>query len=165
MVGTEGLVGVPIILGAETSPYQVEVQVSGEAFKIGVDILRAEFNRRLILHEMILRYVYVLIVQLSQSAVCNRFHKMEERLCRWLLVTRDRVKANEFYLTQQDMSDMMGTHRPNVTVAANALKKARLIRYTRGQLTILDETGLEAAACECYRIVKDKYDQLCGTGE
>ena len=163
MVGNEGMVGVTTILGARNSPYQAEVQVVGEAFKMRVNVLRTEFNRSSVLHELLLRYMYVLIVQLSQSAVCNRFHKVEERLCRWLLVTRDRVQANKFHLTQQDLSDMVGSHRPNVTVVANALQKARLIHYNRGRVTLLDEAGLESSACECYRIVKEKYDQLYGS--
>jgi CRP-like cAMP-binding protein len=163
MVGNEGIVGVTAILGASSSPYQAEVQVTGDAFKMKADVLRTEFNRSSVLHEMLLRYMYVLIVQLSQSAVCNRFHKVEERLCRWLLVTRDRVKASEFQLTQQDLSHMIGSHRPSVTVVANALQKARLIRYNRGLVTLLDEAGLESSACECYRLVKEKCDHFYTT--
>ena len=160
MVGNEGMIGIPIILGADIMPYQAEVQVEGDALKMRAEALKREFDQGGELQKLLLLYTNVLIAQLAQSALCNRFHTVGERLCRWLLITSDRVKSNEFKLTQDDLSHMMGSHRPNVTVAARVLQNAGLIHYSRGQITIIDRDGLEAAACECYRIVKQKFDQM-----
>jgi CRP-like cAMP-binding protein len=160
MVSEEGMVGVLIILGGDTSPYQAEVQVEGDAMKLRIDVLKAEFARGGMLQTLLLRYIYTLIAQISQSAVCNRFHTVGERLCRWLLMTHDCVKSNQFNITQEYLAQMMGSHRPNVTVAARALQQIGLIEYKRGQMTIIDQRGLQSAACECYAIVKERLDDL-----
>jgi CRP-like cAMP-binding protein len=160
MVSNEGMAGVPIIFGIDRVPYQVEVQIEGYGLKLKAEVLKEAFNDRGVIHTLLLRYAYLLIAQITQSAVCNRFHTVRERLCKWLLVARDRVKSNEFTLTQEDLSEMIGSHRPNVTVAARALQKAGLIRYRRGKITILDPAGLENSACECYGVMRDRFEEF-----
>jgi CRP-like cAMP-binding protein len=160
MVGSEGMVGIPVVLGFDTIPWRAEVQIAGDGIKMSAEVLRNEFNRGGSLQVLLHRYMYLLIIQLSQSAVCNRFHKVGERLCRWLLVAGDRAQSDEFNLTQEHISLMMGSHRPSVSVAARSLQEAGLIRYNRGQIAIVDRQGLEACSCECYTIVKDKFRQL-----
>jgi CRP-like cAMP-binding protein len=154
MVSNEGVVGIPIILGVNTSPYLVKAQISGNALRVRAELLKSEFNRGGPLHEFILRYTYTLIGQISQSAACNRFHTLEERLCRWLLISQDRVKSDTLTLTQEILSHMVGASRTNVTEAAYALKRAGLISYTRGNVHILNRQALESSACECYNVVK-----------
>lgn len=156
MVGNEGVVGLPAILRAYRTPYQVMVQIRGRAMRIRADSLRAEFDRGGRLQDVLLRYTYTLLTQVSQSAVCNHFHTVEQRLSRWLLVARDRVHSNEFSLTHEVVSHMLGIPRTNVTMRAGALQQKGLIRYSRGKITIVDPGGLEAAACECYRMVKEE---------
>lgn len=153
MVGKEGLIGVPIILRVGITPYRSMVQITGDALSLKADALRAEFARSARLQDLLLRYTHTLLTQVSQSAVCNRFHTTEARLSRWLLVTRDRVDSDSFHLTQELISHMLGTPRTVVTVAANKLQDAGLIRYKRGSITILNPQGLENAACECYGVV------------
>ena len=160
MVGNEGMVGVPVILGVNSMPYQVTVQVQGTALRMGVNLLREAFTQRGIFHDRILLYVYDLITQLSQSASCNRFHTVRQRLCRWLLITSDRAKLNHFRLTQEVISDMLGARRQGINEAASEIKQLGLISYYRGHITILDREGLEAASCECYKIIKESYDQV-----
>jgi len=156
MVGNEGVVGLPAILGVHKAPYRVTVQIRGHASVVRADVLRAAFHRGGRLQDVLLRYTYTLLAQISQSAVCNHFHKVEQRLSRWLLVARDRVHSNEFQLTQEIISHMLGIPRTNVTMRAGALQQKGLIRYSRGKITIVDPRGLEAAACECYRLVKEE---------
>lgn len=156
MVGNEGIVGLPAILRIHKNPYRVNVQVRGRAMKVKATAIQEEFNRRGRLQDVLLRYTYTLLAQISQSAVCNHFHTVEQRLSRWLLVTRDRVHSNEFPLTQEVISHMLGIPRTNVTMRAGALQKRQVIRYSRGKITITDPRGLEAAACECYRMVKEE---------
>lgn len=153
MVGNEGMVGIPIILRVGISPYVCMVQITGDALSIKADALRAEFNRNTRLQDLLLRYTHAVLAQVSQAAVCNRFHTIEARLARWLLVTRDRVGSDSFQLTQELISHMLGTPRTVVTTAANKLQDAGLIRYKRGSITILDVPRLESAACECYGVV------------
>jgi CRP-like cAMP-binding protein len=153
MVGKEGVVGVPIILRVGVMPYRSMVQIAGDALSIKADVMRAEFTRSARFQDLLLRYTHALLTQVSQSAVCNRFHTTEARLGRWLLVTRDRVGSDSFQLTQEFIAHMLGTPRTVVTVAANKLQDAGLIRYKRGQISILDPRMLEAAACECYGVV------------
>lgn len=157
MVGNEGMIGIPIIMGARVTPYEVIVQAQGTAMKIRGDLLRAELHNRGKLQDLLLHYTYSLILQLSQSAVCNRFHSVEKRLCRWLLTTRDRVKSDNFRLTHEFMAHMLGSRRQGVTESANALQKAGLITYNRGYLTILNSKRLELTSCECYKIIKDAH--------
>ena len=161
MVGNEGMLGIPVVLGGDTTPYQAEVQIAGDGLKMKAHVLRDIFSQGGTLQELLLRYTNLLIGQLSQSAVCNRFHTVGQRLCRWLLVARDRVDSDNFKLTQEYLSQMMGSHRPNVTVAARTLQEMGLINYNRGQISILDRQRLEAYACECYSVVKERFDEFC----
>jgi CRP-like cAMP-binding protein len=153
MVGSEGVVGIPVILRTTTAPYQLMVQLPGNAVRIRGEALREAFNRGGVLQELLLRYTHSLLVQVTQSAACNRFHTVEERLCRWLLVSRDRVQTDTIQLTQEFLSHMLGVPRTSVTATAVALRKAGLISYARGRITILNRQRLEEAACECYKAV------------
>jgi CRP-like cAMP-binding protein len=161
MVGNEGMIGLPIILRSNKTPYQMMVQIKVEsAVRVKASVLRNEFNRGGKLQDLLLQYTHVLLTQLTQSAICNRFHTVEQRLGRWLLIARDRVNSNTVNLTQEIISHMLGTQRTGVTMAAVALQKMNLIQYSRGKITILDADGLESVACECYEIVKDEFDNF-----
>jgi CRP-like cAMP-binding protein len=153
LVGDEGVVGVSAVLGAKRTPYQAVVQVGGEALRIKADVLKEEFQHNETLQDMLLCYVYLLLTQVIQSAVCNHFHSAQQRLCRWLLLTSDRARTDSLPLTQEFISHMLGTPRTSVTAIAKELQDAGLISYSRGQITLLDRPGLEAAACECYQVV------------
>jgi CRP-like cAMP-binding protein len=155
VVGDEGLVGIPAILKVSATPYQVIVQVPGRAMRVGAEVLVHEFKRDGPLQEMLLRYLHSLICQISQSAACNRFHLIEQRICRWLLISHDRVKSDELPLTQEALSHMLGATRTNVTQAAAKLKKAGLIQYRHGNIKILRRQGLEELSCECYRVITE----------
>jgi CRP-like cAMP-binding protein len=155
-VGNEGVIGLPAILRTHKSPYRVIVQIRGRAIRIRANPLRGEFDRGGRLQDVLLRYTYMLLMQISQSAVCNHFHTVEQRLSRWLLVTRDRGHSNEFHLTQEVISQMLGIPRTNITMRVGALQRKGLIRCGRGKITIVDPDGLEHAACECYRMVKEE---------
>ncbi|HKC63416.1 MAG TPA: Crp/Fnr family transcriptional regulator [Pyrinomonadaceae bacterium] len=155
MVGNEGVVGVPVALGVEKAPYQIEVQIPGRALQVKSEVLVEEFNRGGQLQDMVLRYIHFLVTQIAQSAACNRFHTNEQRLCRWLLIARDRVKSDTLHLTHEAVSHMLGATRANVTTAAINLKRAGLIDYHRGNIEIVDRQGLETAACECYRHITE----------
>lgn len=154
MVGTEGVIGIPAILRINHTPYQVKVQIPGSAVRVRATIVREVFDGCGQLQDLLLRYTHALLTQVTQSAVCNRFHTVEERLCRWLLVTRDRVDSDTFYLTQESLSHMLGAPRTSITMVAVALQRTGLIAYSRGKITILDREGLSAESCECYRLVK-----------
>jgi CRP-like cAMP-binding protein len=156
MVGNEGMVGIPAILRTNIIPYRVMVQIPGRGMRLRADVLSGEFNKGGRLQDMLLRYTHTVLSQISQSAVCNYFHTVEQRLCRWLLVTRDRVHSNKFCLTQEVISHMLGVPRTNVTMRAGALQQKGLIRYSRGKISIIDPRGLEEAACECYEVVKEE---------
>ncbi len=155
MIGNEGMTGIPIILRSSAAPYQVMVQLAGNALRIRGDALREEFNRGGKLQDVLLRYTHSLLIQVAQSAACNRFHTVEERLCRWLLVSRDHVQTDTIQLTHEFLSHMLGVPRTSITMIAVGLHKEGLIRYSRGRLTILNRRGLEAASCECYRRVRE----------
>jgi len=159
VVGKEGIVGTPAILEAKTMPYQVIAQVEGSALMIKASALRDEFLRGGLLHHLLLRYASALLVQIAQSVACNRFHSLEERLCRRLLVIHDCVESNEFRLTQEFLSHILGARRQGITEIASHLQKKGFIRYLNGNVTILDHRGLESCSCECYRIVKEAYAQ------
>ncbi len=163
LVGTDGVVGVHLFLGADTTPNRAVVVVGGEAFRMRVKTLREEFALGGPLQWQLLRYTQALITQISQTAVCNRLHVAEQRLCRWLLMCHDRVGTNELQMTQEFISNMLGGRRETVTVAAGRLQDAGLIRYVRGHITILDRKGLEASVCECYPVVAAECDQLSAT--
>jgi CRP-like cAMP-binding protein len=151
MVGNEGMLGIPTILRVGITPHRSMVHIPADALRISSDVLKREFDRNAQLQDLLLRFTQALLTQISQSVVCNRFHTVETRLGRWLLITNDRVKEETFYLTQEFISQMLGTPRTVVTIAANKLQDAGLIRYRRGKITILDRPGLESVACGCYR--------------
>lgn len=159
-VGNEGMVGIPVFLGADTIPGKAFSQIPGTAMRMKADVFKEKVNQGNPLHNLLQRYTQALFNQVAQSVACNRLHSIEERCCRWLLMTRDRVESDEFPLTQEFLSLMLGVRRPSVSVVAAILQKAGLIRYSRGKITILDREGLEAATCECYRIVKDEFNRL-----
>jgi CRP-like cAMP-binding protein len=162
LVGNEGVVGIALFMGGDTTPNRAIVQVAGEALRLRASILRAEFMRAGAVQLALLRYTQALITQISQTAVCNRLHAIEQRLCRWLLLTRDRVPSDAIQMTQEFIAHMLGVRREGVTLAARDLQEAGLIRYVRGHITILDRPGLEATACECYRVVKAEFTRLLG---
>jgi CRP-like cAMP-binding protein len=153
MTGNEGFIGVGAVLRVNKAPFRVVVQIPCKAMRVRADLLVSAFNRGGLLQDLMLRYLHALLMQVTQSAACNRFHTIQERMCRWLLIGHDRVKANRLQMTQESLSHMVGATRTNVTLAANQLKKAGLITYTRGNIEILDRAGLEARSCECYRII------------
>lgn len=158
MVGREGMLGIPLALGVSDSPVRALVLGSGMALRMTSAHFRNEFQQNLLLRREVYRYTYELMVQLTQTAACNRFHRVEARLARWLLMTRDRMQSNRFHLTQDLLGDMLGVRRVGVTKAAGALRLRKLIGYNRGEISILDGDGLEAAACQCYQIVKGMHD-------
>jgi CRP-like cAMP-binding protein len=162
MAGNDGVVGVALFLGGDTTPNRGVVQIAGGAYRMKARDLRDEFARGGALQRVLLRYTQALITQISQTAVCNRLHAVEQRLCRWLLLCHDRVHSDELEMTQEFIANMLGGRRESVTVAAGRLQDAGLIHYARGHIRILDRKGLEAAVCECYRIVQDEFERLAG---
>lgn len=163
LVGNEGMVGISVVLGGGFAPSRALVQIEDGAIKLRADILKREFQRGEVLQQRLLLYTQALFTQVSQSAACNRQHQIEQRLARWLLSVQDCVLSSELPLTQEFIGHMLGTRRSGVTVAANALQKAGMIRYTRGKITILDQKKLEAQACECYRLVQNEFIRLLGS--
>lgn len=159
-VGNEGMVGISILLGADKIPVQAISQMAGDALRMRTEVFKREITPTSPLYGLLLRYTQVLISQLSQTVACNRLHSVEERCCRWLLLCQDRVRSNQFALTQETLAQMLGVRRASVSVVAAILQKAGLIRYSRGKITILDRAGLETASCECYRVVKAEFDRL-----
>lgn len=160
LAGSDGVVGVALFLGGETTPNRAVAQIGGGAFRMKAKVLRDEFKRGGSLQLLLLRYTQALITQISQTAVCNRLHSVEQRLARWLLLCHDRVNSDELQMTQEFISNMLGGRRESVTVAAGHLHDAGLVHYARGHIKILDRNGLEAAVCECYRVVKEEFDRL-----
>lgn len=160
MVGNEGLTGLPLILKTQRMPFRVMVQLPGNAMVMKGNVLREEFNRGGNFQVMLLHYAHTLVTQIAQSAACNRFHSVEKRFCRWLLIARDRVKTDTIHLTQEIISQMLGVPRTAVTMTAVRIQKMGLIRYSRGKITILDRKGLESVSCECYRIVAEEIEHL-----
>lgn len=157
MISSEGLAGISALLRLRTAPYRLMAQLPTNALKIRIDALADEFSRGGRLQDALLRYTHTLLTQVSQSAACNRFHSTEERLCRWLLISRDRVKSDTVPLTQEFISHMLGVPRTSVTMIACKLQRMGLIRYSRGRIRILDGRGLENHSCECYRIVTEEF--------
>lgn len=160
MLGKEGIVGLPVILKNRSIPYDVTVRFRSEALKIKADVFQEEFEKGQVLHEFVLRYLNVLITQISQSSICNRFHTIEATLSRWLLTVQDQINSNTLQLTQQVISQALGVPRTGVTVAAGALQSTGAIRYSRGKIVILDRELLETRSCECYRIIRDELDHF-----
>jgi CRP-like cAMP-binding protein len=160
MVGYEGFVGTALVLKMMRMPYRSMMQIAGQATKIKAESVLDQFDKNLRLRNLVLRYLHVVLTQVSQSAVCNRFHTLEERLCRWLMISRDITNSDEIPLTQELLSQMLGVARTGVTMTAGLLQQAGLIRYRRGQITILDRETLSDSSCECYRIVKQQFDEF-----
>ncbi|HYP02614.1 MAG TPA: Crp/Fnr family transcriptional regulator [Pyrinomonadaceae bacterium] len=160
IVGNEGMAGLPVFMGVNKSRNRGLVQGEGSALRMKAAVLRTATRNGNALTALLHRYTHSLLTQISQSAACNRFHLVNERLARWLLMTHDRTEGDEFRLTQEFLSQMLGVRREGVTVAAGILQKQKLIRYSRGQIRILDRAGLEATACKCYEVVKDEYDNF-----
>jgi CRP-like cAMP-binding protein len=162
LVGREGLVGLPIVLGDGTMTTEALVQMEGSALRVRPAELRAAFERNAGLRTLVLRYVLAHHVQVAQTAACNGHHAVDGRLARWLLMCHDRAERDEFPMTHEFMSLMLGSRRPSISVAAAVLQKAGMIRYTHGRMTVLDRAGLEAASCECYGVVREQFDNLLG---
>ncbi len=162
IIGNEGLVGTPAFLGADSSPTRAIVQIPGEALRMEAKVFQTEMKRGGPLHGLVQRYTQSMINQISQSIVCNHRHSVEKRMCRWLLMSHNRVGADEFPLTHEFLAQMLGVRRPTVTAVAGTLHKAGLIRYHRGRITVLDRKGLEAASCKCYEVVAKALDRLLG---
>lgn len=160
VVGVEGIVGISLFMGGETTPSRAVVQSAGSAYRLKGQLLKDEFGRATTLHYLLLRYTQALITQMSQTAVCNRHHSLDQQLCRWLLLSLDRLPTNELVMTQELIANMLGVRREGVTESAGKLQKAGLISYHRGRISILDRPGLEERVCECYSVVKKEYDRL-----
>jgi CRP-like cAMP-binding protein len=160
VAGNEGIVGVSLFMGGQSTPSRAVVQSAGAAFRLKASIMLAEFERNGEVLHLLLRYTQALITQMSQTAVCNRHHQLDQQLCRWLLLSLDRLHRDELVMTQELISRMLGVRREGVTEAALKLQAAGLIAYSRGRITVLDRAGIERRCCECYRVVKDEYDRL-----
>lgn len=162
VVGAEGIVGISLFMGGETTPSRAIVQSAGGAYRLNGQRLKDEFDRAGTLQHLLLRYTQALITQMAQTAVCNRHHSLDQQLCRWLLLSLDRLPTNELVMTQELIANMLGVRREGVTESAGKLQRAGLISYHRGHISILDRPGLEARVCECYAVVKKEYDRLLG---
>jgi CRP-like cAMP-binding protein len=159
VVGHEGVVGVSLFMGGESTPSRAVVQSGGKGLRLGAQQIQAYFKRAPVLH-LLLRYTQALITQMAQTAVCNRHHSLDQQLCRWLLLSLDRLSGSELVMTQELIANMLGVRREGVTESAAKLQKSGLIKYSRGRITVLDRPGLEARSCECYAVVKKEYDRL-----
>jgi len=162
VVGNEGLVGISLFMGGGSTPSRAVVQSAGEGYRLKAALMKVEFDRGGPVLHLLLRYTQALITQMSQTAVCNRHHSLDQQLCRWLLLSLDRLQGNELNMTQELIANMLGVRREGVSIAAGSLQKRGLIKYVRGTITMLDRAGLEVAACECYQVVTDEYDRLLG---
>ncbi len=160
VVGHEGIVGVSIFMGGDTTPSRAVVQSAGKGYRLPASTLKEEFGKSNAVLHLLLRYTQALITQMAQTAVCNRHHSLDQQLCRWLLLSLDRLSGNELVMTQELIANMLGVRREGVTEAALKLQRDHLIRYARGHITVLDRPGLEARSCECYAVVKKEYDRL-----
>ena len=161
-IGNEGLVGLPIVLEDQRSPTSVYVQVPGAGLRMKATLFKKELARSATMRTVMLHYTHAFFNQVAQSAACNQFHSLQQRCCRWLLMTHDRMQSDEFLLTQEFLAMMLGVQRTGVTAAAGALQRAGLIRYSRGKVTILDRRGLIRRSCECYGVSKLEFDRLLG---
>jgi len=160
VVGNEGILGISLFMGGETTPSRAVVQSTGYAYRLKAQVLKQEFNRAGPLLHLLLRYTQALITQMTQTAVCNRHHSVEQQLCRWLLLSLDRISTHELIMTQELIANMLGVRREGVTMAAGKLSRAGLIDYSRGHIKVLNRPGLEKAVCECYAVVKHEYNRL-----
>jgi CRP-like cAMP-binding protein len=159
-VGNEGVVGISLFMGGDTTPSSAVVKIAGHAYRLDRRVLMQEFQRAGLLQGLLLRYTQALITQMTQTAVCNRHHSVEQQLCRWLLSTLDRIPSGELVMTQELVASMLGVRREGITEAAGALQQAGFIRYRRGHISVLDRGGLEASSCECYAVVKKEIGRL-----
>jgi CRP-like cAMP-binding protein len=162
VVGREGLVGIALFMGGGSTPSRAVVQSAGVGYRLEASVLQKEFGRSGPVMALLLRYTQALITQMAQTAVCNRHHTLDQQLCRWLLLSLDRLPGNELLMTQELIANMLGVRRGGVTDAASKLQEAGLIRYSRGRILVLDRPGLEQRSCECYVVVKREYDRLLG---
>ena len=160
VVGNEGVVGVSLFMGGETTPSRAVVQGGGHAYRMKSQMLKEEFDRAGAMQHVLLHYTQALLTQMGQTAVCNRHHTLDQQLCRWLLLALDRLPSHELIMTQELIANMLGVRREGVTEAAGKLQRDGLIEYHRGHINVLDRPGLEARACECYAVVKREYDRL-----
>jgi CRP-like cAMP-binding protein len=163
VVGNEGVVGISLFMGGESTPSRAVVQSAGAAYRLTATTIKEEFNRAPVLH-LLLRYTQALITQMAQTAVCNRHHSLDQQLCRWLLLSLDRLQGNELVMTQELIANMLGVRREGVTEGALKLQKAGIVSYARGRITVLDRRALEGRSCECYAVVKKEYDRLLPAG-
>jgi CRP-like cAMP-binding protein len=159
-VGNEGVVGISLFMGGDTTPSSAVVQTAGHAYRLARAVLKREFDRAGPMQRLLLRYTQSLISQMSQTAVCNRHHSVEQQLCRWLLMTLDRVPSGQLVMTQELVASMLGVRREGITEAAGNLQNAGFIRYRRGHIAVLERSGLASRTCECYAVVKNEYDRL-----
>lgn len=162
MAGNDGLVGIALFMGGRTTPNRAVVQSAGNAFKLRSKALKFEFHLSGEFQNILLRYTQFLMTQISQTAVCNRLHSVEQQLCRWLLINHDLLQTNKLVMTHDLIANMLGVRREGVSIAAGNLQKKKLIKYVRGTITMLDRKGLEKFACECYQVVHEEYDRLLG---
>ncbi|MEH1829945.1 MAG: Crp/Fnr family transcriptional regulator [Nostoc sp.] len=162
IVSSEGMIGIPVILGNNITTTTSFVQISGAAMQMNADVLKAEFNRGGAIQSLLLSYIQTIYSELAQAAACNRLHTLEERLARWLLTVSDRVESEDFFLTQEFIAQMLGVRRSGVTVAASTLSRAGMISYHRGHISILNREDLEATSCECYRVIQNEFARLLG---
>ena len=160
VVGNEGVVGIALFMGGETTPRRAVVQSAGKGYRLRAADIKEEFARSGAVLHLLLRYTLALMTQMAQTAVCNRHHSLDQQLCRWLLLSLDRLTGNELVMTQELIANMLGVRREGVTEAALKLQKLGLIKYARGRITVLDRAGLEERTCECYAVVQDEYDRL-----
>ena len=160
VVGNEGLIGIALFMGGESTLNRAVVQSAGKGFMLPAQAMKDEFNRGGAVMHLLLRYTQALITQMSQTAVCNRHHSLDQQLCRWLLLSLDRLEGSELVMTQELISNMLGVRREGVTEAALHLQSAGLIKYSRGRISVLDRPGIEKRSCECYGVVKKEYDRL-----
>lgn len=160
VVGNEGIIGISLFMGGETTPSRAVVQSAGHGYELAGNLLKEEFTQGGAMQHLLLRYTQALITQMAQTAVCNRHHSLDQQLCRWLLLSLDRLSGNELVMTQELIANMLGVRREGVTEAAGNLQAAGLIEYSRGRITVVDSPGLEARTCECYAVVKKESDRL-----
>jgi CRP-like cAMP-binding protein len=160
VVGNEGIVGISLFMGGGSTPSRAVVQSAGQGLRLKARVLKDEFNRAGPVLHLLLRYTQALITQMAQTAVCNRHHSLDQQLCRWLLLSLDRLQGDELVMTQELIANMLGVRREGVTESALKLQTAGLIRYARGHITVVDRAGLELRTCECYAVVKKEYDRL-----
>ena len=159
-VGNEGMLGISLFMGGDTTPSSAVVQTAGHGYRLPGKLLKDEFNRGGLMQGLLLRYTQALLTQMCQTAACNRHHSIEQQLCRWLLLTLDRLPSNELVMTQELVASALGVRREGVTEAAGRLQRAGVIRYRRGHIAVLQRSGLEAGACECYAVVRKELDRL-----